>query len=328
MLRVAIILTLVLGVAAPGAHAYNVYFANYHSHTALSDGIGTPEEAFAYARDVAEIDVLGITDHTHMLTQTEWEELATAAEAATEPGVFVGLRGQEFGNLNDFGHIGIYDVPYRNPNSTGNLPATYHFIQSYGGFGNFCHPNPEYGTWFDSLMFYPDYEEAMKSLEIRNGLRADDYEPEYIFALNNGWKLGPFANQDNHEGMWGDQPNPNDGGAIYLTGTLADTLTKEAILEAMHARRFYAMEIDPPSDRMLVWFWANDSIMGSRVTTPEVVEFSAHAEAVNGASLFNRVDLFKDGVIIDSQVLIGVTIDYSFSDTLASGASHYYFARV
>jgi hypothetical protein len=318
---------LVMGLAGP-ASAYNVYFGNFHAHTELSDGIGTPEEAYAYARDVADIDILGLTEHTHLLTQSEWVYLNDVADQYTTPGVFVALPGQEFGKLNDFGHIGIFDVPYRNPNATTNLPATYNFILTYGGIGSFHHPNPSYGTWFDSLAFYPDFEEAMHGIEMRNGRRADDYEPEVIFALNQGWRLAFFANQDNHEGQWGDQPNPNDGYAIYLTGVLADTLTKEAILEALHRRRFYAAEVDPPSDRINLWFWLNDSIMGSRVETPGPVVISAHAEALNGVSLFNRVDLFRDGVIVDSQILVDTVIDYQYEESIGEGESHYYFVRV
>jgi len=31
----------------------------------LSDGTGTPEDYFAYARDVAALDVIALTDHDH-----------------------------------------------------------------------------------------------------------------------------------------------------------------------------------------------------------------------------------------------------------------------
>ena len=47
---------------------YNLYVGNLHSHTSYSDGSGTPAQAFEYARDVASIDFLAITDHHHVLT--------------------------------------------------------------------------------------------------------------------------------------------------------------------------------------------------------------------------------------------------------------------
>lgn len=326
MLR-SMLLAAALTLAASHAGAYEVYYGNLHAHTALSDGIGTPEEAFAYARDVADIDVLALTDHTHYLTQTEWELTEQVAAQYTQDGVFVALNGQEFGKLNDFGHIGIYDVDFRNPNATTNLPATYFWIEQNDGVGNFCHPDPSYGTWFDNFDFAPQFPDAMHSLEMRNGLRNDDYEPEAIFALNKGWKVGFFGNQDNHEGHWGDLQNPSDGGAIYLTGILADALTEADITDALHNRRFFAMEVNPSSDRIKLWYWVNGEPMGSIIETEGPVDITAHVEAVNGVSLFNRFDLFKDGEIVDSYIEIGTQIDYAFQEVIGENESHYYFIR-
>jgi hypothetical protein len=43
----------------------SVFFGNLHSHTALSDGSGTPAEAYERARDTAGLDFLAITEHNH-----------------------------------------------------------------------------------------------------------------------------------------------------------------------------------------------------------------------------------------------------------------------
>jgi len=319
--------SLILG-AAGGAGAHNIYYGNFHAHTNVSDGIGTPEEAYAYARDVAGIDILALTDHTHMLTATEWVDLGDAADQYNEDGVFIALRAQEFGILNDFGHINIFGVPYRNPYATTNLPATYNFILDNNGIGSFCHPNPSYGTWFDGFNFLSSFVESMKGIEMRCGLATNNYTDEVTYALDKGWKLAFFGNQDNHQGMWGNQQNTNDGGAIYLTGVLADNLTKDEVLDALRARRFFCQEEDPPGDRIKLWFWANGHDMGSTFETPGAVTFTAHAEAVNGVSLFNRGELFRDGVLLDSQVLIDTTIDYEYEDVIAEGESHYYYLRV
>jgi len=42
-----------------------VFFGNLHSHTSYSDGSGTPREAFQYARTVAGIHFLALTEHNH-----------------------------------------------------------------------------------------------------------------------------------------------------------------------------------------------------------------------------------------------------------------------
>ena len=51
-------------------------------------------------------------------------------------------------------------------------------------------------------------------------------------ANGEGWRLGALGNQDNHEANWG---NANS----IRTGVLAKELTREAIVEAYHQRRFY-----------------------------------------------------------------------------------------
>lgn len=316
-----------LALTGNEAGAYHVYYANLHSHCALSDGIGTPQEAFAHARDVANIDVLALTDHTHLLTTTEFNTLLSVAAAYTQPGVFVALGSQEFGSLTEFGHINIYDAPTRNPLASSDLLGTYNFIRTNGAIGCFNHPSPDYGTNFDNLNFYSEYEDAMRALEVRNGMATDHHEDSYVQALSNGWKIGPFAGQDNHEGLWGDQPNPNGGGAIYLTGILADSLTRDEILTALRQRRFFAMEVDPPTDRMELDFRVDGHPMGSEVVTDVNPTFSATAHSANGFSLFNRLELYKDGMVVETYVQIGTTISHDFHDFIPDGETHYYFVR-
>jgi hypothetical protein len=272
--------------------------------------------------------VLGLTEHTHMLTQTEWVDLLSTADGFCQNGIFVALGAQEFGNLNDFGHFGIYDCLYRNPHSTENLVGSYQFMRTYGAIGQFHHPNPSYGTNFNDLYYYPDYADQMVAIEIRNGVRVDDYEPQYIEALQNGWHLGPLANQDNHEGHWGDQGNPNSGGQIYLTGILADALTKADILAALRARRFYACEVDPISDRMALEFHANGQPMGSSIVSSAHLALTGTARSLNGVSLFSRAELFRDGVLVRSLVQVGTTISWTFDEALLDGERHFYFVRV
>ncbi|MCA9729233.1 MAG: CehA/McbA family metallohydrolase [Candidatus Eisenbacteria bacterium] len=324
----ATLVALLAGAALAGP-PYTVFWGNFHSHSTLSDGAGPPSDAFIYARDTAGIDVLALSDHTHMLSATEWNTLGTVAQAYTNDGTFVALRAQEFGILSDFGHVGIQDCDIKNPNATTNLPATYQFIIDQNACGIFNHPNPAYGTWFDNLAYYPEYESAMVGMEVANGLYSGDYEDIWIEAMNNGWKLGPMANQDNHTPDWGDRPNPNDGNRIYLTGVLAEDLTPRSILDALHARRFFASEQRPKGDLLAVDFMADGAQMGSEIVhAGSSVAFDATVTSLDGITLCNRIDFYKDGVIVESHVQIGTTISHTFVDTgLSAGEQHYYFVR-
>lgn len=42
------------------------FFGNLHSHTSYSDGLGTPRQAYAYARNIAKLDFLALTEHNHL----------------------------------------------------------------------------------------------------------------------------------------------------------------------------------------------------------------------------------------------------------------------
>ncbi len=44
----------------------NLFWGDLHGHTSYSDGSGTPEEAYEFARDVALLDFAALTDHSEM----------------------------------------------------------------------------------------------------------------------------------------------------------------------------------------------------------------------------------------------------------------------
>ena len=45
--------------------APHLVWADLHGHSNLSDGTGTPDDYYRYARDVAGLDVAALTDHDH-----------------------------------------------------------------------------------------------------------------------------------------------------------------------------------------------------------------------------------------------------------------------
>jgi hypothetical protein len=314
--RLLAFLGIALLIAVP-ASAYNVYYGNLHAHTAYSDGIGTPPQAFTYARDTAMVDIQAITDHTHLLTSTEYANLRAYAAAYTEDGVFVAIAGQEHGSLSTsrtgaFGHMNFYESPTLIPQYDNggndyryNLAGTYAWLISHTDgitgaplFAVFNHPYYTGGTGADAQFHHFAYsvtgDSAMSLTEIRNGQRGDDYEPEYIEALNKGWHVGVSANQDNHNGMWGDQPNPNSGNDIYLTGVLADTLTKEAVLQALKDRRTFAVEVNPKSDRMGLFYQCEGHWVGDVFeTAADTLHFDI---TVWGETNFVSVELIRNGV--------------------------------
>ena len=139
-----VVATMVIAAAASPVHAqFNLYYGNFHAHCNLSNDAtgplsGPPDEAFTYARDVADIDVLALTDHSHYLTASEYSTLQTQADAFTQNGTFVAIAAQEHGSLSTstvgaFGHMNVYEAAgvINQFQFREDLPGTYGLIVSH-----------------------------------------------------------------------------------------------------------------------------------------------------------------------------------------------------
>ncbi|MEW6685682.1 MAG: CehA/McbA family metallohydrolase [Candidatus Edwardsbacteria bacterium] len=311
-------------LAFPSVSASQVYYANLHSHTTFSDGIGTPVQAYTYARDTAQIQVLALTEHNHPvgsspgLDDSLYQRLRIIADSCTQDGFFVALAGQEVGYLNGFGHIAIFEGPQLAPRTYDkDLLGMYDWILKQGAPAEFCHPSLDD---FNNLGYYSNYDKAIALLEILN--KAVLYEDRYIHALNQGWHIGATAVQDNHQGYWGSEVNSE--GKIPLTGILADSLTKGKILEALKNRRTFAMEVNPPDDRIMFDFTANGYEMGEQISTSRtVINFSVNLIAKTS---FKNILLFHNGTIFDSLLVNNNLCSWQTKDFPAEGR-HYYFVK-
>lgn len=90
---------------------WRCYYGNLHAHTSISDGEGTPAEAFMYARDNAAVNFLCLSEHNHYAGTTD-AALAAAQHAADQAGSsdFVGIVGQEFSTIENGNHVNVFDV--------------------------------------------------------------------------------------------------------------------------------------------------------------------------------------------------------------------------
>jgi len=100
------LLLMVLSVAvlatAPAQAQYQIYWGDMHGHTANSDGKGSLDDYFTYARDVAKLDFVVVSDHDfgnaapwHMPKET-WTLTQDKADQYTADGKFVGIAGYEW----------------------------------------------------------------------------------------------------------------------------------------------------------------------------------------------------------------------------------------
>lgn len=299
---------------------YNIYWANLHSHTELSDGQGMVDEAYRYARDSANIDVLAITDHTHYLTNNGYQYTRNIAQQFTEPGQFVALAGQEFGSLGAFGHFSTFEADMLYPYSMNGLELFYDWTFEHKAISQFNHPRT--GD-FNSLAFNRNGNKYATMIEIVNGsgTYTPYYEELYILALNNGWHIAPVANQDNHRKKWGNATTTS--GQIPLTGIWADTLSKEKILDAMLNKRVYGVEVKPANDRIYLrdFSIANTKMGDVYYTTDKNIIIKLAVDAIND---FAKIYLYRNGIISDSVLVDTNYLNITFTDTMTNG---YYFIK-
>lgn len=212
------------------------YFGNLHSHTAYSDGEGTPAEAFAWARDTVGFDFYAMTDHGEMTRPGEWSDIGVQADAFNQDGVFTTLRGFEWSHP-VIGHICVYNTrDYTSAIKTPTLNAMYKWLTDRGAFAQYNHPGRE-ENMFNDLAYDPSATFSMTAMETGNKGTANadwDFLPHYVTALSLGWRLAPTTNQDNHS------LNANTNRTVIIS----DKLTRNDILGALAARRAYSSD-DP-----------------------------------------------------------------------------------
>lgn len=335
-MRKIFIILLLAALPSLGLAQYRCFFGNLHAHTSYSDGESTPDTAFAYARDIALIDIQALTEHnnggmnngvSYTITPEHYQNLRLVADTMTVPGVFVALAGFEIGSMGSsgFGHLNVWETEALSPyfNTAGDLQNCYRWIKEKGCPALFNHPDSGryQNSNFNDFYFYQEYEKSMDLIEILNGSTL--YEDAYFRALERGWRLGPSANQDNHQRDWGHRVN--SAGNIPLTGVWADTLTKQAVLEALNARRTTAVEVSPDSDRFLLSLKVDGYWQGSTILRGQG-EASFEISAVSDTSAFSKIYLYSNGAIVDSLSPGSRVVNWTFKRQLKSG-SQYYFAK-
>jgi hypothetical protein len=235
-----------------------VLWADLHGHSQLSDGTGTPEDWYRYARDVAALDVAALTDHDHwgivLLDERPelWQRITRAAHDANAPGSFVSLLGYEWTSwIHGHRHVLYFaddgplisslddatDDPRELWAALGERPALTFAHHSAGG------PIPT--NW--AIAPDPRFEPVTEIASVHGSSEALD-SPKPIYdpvpgnfvrdALDVGYRLGFVGSGDGHDGHPGlaDVASPSGG----LAALVAARATRESVLATLRSRRTYA----------------------------------------------------------------------------------------
>ena len=299
------------------APAYRVYFGDLHNHTSFSDGKGTPEQAWAQAA-AGGADFMALTDHREGLTPAEWTRTLGAADAATSP-TFVAIPAFEV--KPKIGHLNVYGTSELPPIGLDGA-ALYDWIAARGAIAEWNHPTRNSNDFSGYAFWSATRAAAIALLEVVNGgsgLLYPDFESSYVRALDKGWHVMPAANGDIHDASW-------ITGHGERTALLAPVLTREALYEAMRARRGYATKLNG----LVVDYAVSGALMGSVIAQKAGrLPVTVHVRRRDGAGgvVIRRLEIVANGgKVVASQTGDDATADWT--TTVPSVAGRYYYVRV
>ncbi len=278
-----------------------VYFGNLHSHTSYSDGSGTPENAFAHARDIAHLDFLAVTEHNHedaengagdradglliatdhdLYNGTDEASLTNQAAAFTDDGSFVALYGQEFSSISSGNHVNVFDAPKVITTPNGDFKKLVDWIKANkDSSGKTCivqlnHPD----AFNDDAKIYgrDDFGTKANWISKMDGVASlieMSVGPAFAQAFTSN-KPSPaesdffkFLSLGFHVSPTGNQDNHyvTWGSATNVrTGVYARALTKKGILDALRTGRSYATE----DKNLKAMLWVEGVLAGGTTAFP------------------------------------------------------------
>jgi len=305
-----------------------ILWADLHGHSALSDGTGMPEEYLRYARDVAALDVISLTDHDHWgmvfldASPANQRRIFEATERFDEPGRFVAISGYEwtswiYGHRHVLRFDGEVDVISSLAPETETPQALWRALEGQQAltFAHHSAGGPIAIDW--SIPPDPRFEPVTEIASVHGSSESPD-TPFPIYdavagnwvrdALARGYRLGFVGSGDSHDGHPGlvQLASPTGG----MAAILAEELTRSAVLEALRARRTYATN----GPRILLRAALGGHRMGSSVPLAEgeTLDETFFVQVV-GTGPLDRVEIVRSGEVaygVDAEGRLELAFDH------------------
>ncbi|MCB9656606.1 MAG: CehA/McbA family metallohydrolase [Sandaracinaceae bacterium] len=294
------------------AHGMRTYFGDIQQHSAHSDGVGSADEVYLRARHRYDDDFVALTDHESFLGKRtgpgEWAYLQDVADRFDEPGAFATLIAYEWtGKMYPGpGHKCVY-LPRRGLPlvSRDDLPEGADLVRAVRELGGIASPHHIGWTGCDEAGHDPEgqpvweicschgcYEHADHPL----GMRGEHVHQLADVMLKKGLRFGFTASSDSHGLLYHHgEARKRDPYRTGLTAVQAPSLTRDAVFEALRARRCYGTS----GAKILLDMRVDGAPMGSVLKRRGPVPVSAKA---HGESDVARLELItRDGVVATAE---------------------------
>jgi len=294
------------------AEGMRILWGDLQIHSNFSDGTGTPEDIYAYARDVSALDVAAITDHDHwgMLFLDQhpflWEEIRAQTARFHEPDRFVTLLGFEWTNwihghrhvlyFGDHGEVfSSIDPRYDEPRELWDalqgrdaMTIAHHSAGAPVATNWEIPPDPQLEPVTEIVSIHGSSEAADSPLTVGGAVPGNFVRD----ALDRGYRYGFVGSGDGHAGHPGfSQMGSRTGG---LAAILSEKLTRTAVAEALRARRVYATS----GPRIILRLSLAGRRMGSILTglsrEEKLILFTVSPTPIK------KVDIIRSGKIIET----------------------------
>ena len=275
----------ILNPSIARANGPQIYWGEFHGQSMyhgwnpkekMGIGSGTPEECHAYARDVACLDFVALTDSASMQGDC-WETVRGAALEAHEPGRFVVFQATETGN-NVEGHRNLI---FRGANPEPRLPATpiplptsevHRLMRGRDDVLLIPHHTKIWTHWD---IYEPSLEPVMEVCSTwgvfeKRGLEYWNKRQQRGLGAQEAWRrghrLGLVGGTDTHTGTPGRSFPFSERNEFMcykggLTAVWASDLSRESIFDAVKRRHCYATT----GVRMFIEFCLGKAVVGQEV---------------------------------------------------------------
>jgi len=246
-----------------------IFWGDIHGHTELTDGVGSENRYYEFARDEACLDFSAISEHRG--GDQWWTCILEAARKYYEPGKFVTLPGYEWGWK--CGHACIYGIDSNIPVITQDRQEELFALIRAGRVLMIPHhtndPLTDTFSCFTWDQFDHDLIQVAEICQMRGSFEKNWNGSHVLFGgyrhsvqdgLRQGFQVGFIGGTDTHVGRPGSPcytafcsgfrvPSSKslrldkfhlDSTRCGLTAVFASELTREAIFDALRRRRTYA----------------------------------------------------------------------------------------
>jgi len=326
----------------PAEERFGLYWGDLQSHGNLSDGTGTPEELYRYARDVAGLDVAAVTEHDHWGylpldgSEANWRRVLDATDRFHRDGDFVALYAYEWTNWT-YGHQHVLFRrreearvwSWRDPDSDTPVElwrrlkgADCIAIPHHPGGG----PIPTCWKYYDAKLVPVVEMVSVHGVSERMGQPGCIYSPEASgmaqAALGRGYRLGMIGSGDTHDGHpgIGSPGTPAPG----LVGIYARELTRDGVFEALRARRVYATN----GCRAILRFHSGAVAMGGVLHVEDASAPRRFDIAVVGDGPVAGVTVVKNNADVATLKGDGLIFSERWTDSAPAKSGDYYYVRV